>query len=301
MKTLCAVFAAVFAGVLCAQTSVNVTGNVGDTEEDFYLYNVDFGGASQTIDLTLTIAATSGTSGLAADLVDLEEMCLNGSATGVLSDFDAATGTITIMMSATYTGVVQFALSIATDSENGPSPYTGTLAASAGTIAAAGSQTFTIVFETQQTLLGRAQRFLTNPLAGGVITRDFTVNFGAAAHAVTFYAQSVVFGNATFSFYEISAAGAELLLGTLTDDDEANLTTGSRSGSVRIRVRINATNANPKIWTCVFPGTVTVTGAASSGGGGKDKDGCVAGSGSAALPAALAFLFAAVRRRRMNH
>lgn len=300
MKNCIAALLAVFlAGVLGAQGSVNLTGSVGDTEDDFFLVAVDFGGVAQAIDITLTIGATGGTAGLSADLVDLTELCANGSATGVESDFDPGTGTMVLMMSPTYTGVMEFAVALQTDGIGPASPYSGTFAVSAGSVSILASAKYPITPGLVQTMVGRAVRFGFEPGGATTNARDFIIDAGPTPRTVTFFALSFIFApSATFQIYEISEAGAEQLLATLTDDDEANPTTSTRSGQVRIRVRITAPSGGAYIWQCVMPTGVPVQNASSGGGGGgKKDDGCAASAGAAALPLAPLLLLAARRRR----
>jgi hypothetical protein len=101
----------------------NFSGTVADDQARFILLDVDFGGTAQSIDITVTAQATGGASGLDVDLIDMDELALNGSAAAIESDFDAGTGTITLMMTTPmYSGVHQFVLDIETDGSNGPSP-----------------------------------------------------------------------------------------------------------------------------------------------------------------------------------
>lgn len=303
MRTaLVVILAILFSGMLAAQDTENLAGNVGDSEQDYFLFNIDFAGG-QTINITLTIAATGGMSGLAADLIDLDEMCTNGSATGVESDFDAGTGTITLTMSPNLAGMHEFVVAIETDSSNGPSPYSGTLSIDAGTMTLTGSSTYGVVFGVQQTLMARAQRFVFNPGGAATTTQDFVINVGSTPRTVTFYIQAILVSGTgcTTTVYEIDGAGAEQLLTTLTNDDEANPTTSMRSGQVRLRVRLAAGSGGAFVWTASMPTGVAVVGAYTSGGGGggkKDNGGCSASGGSAALPVALALLCIAARRRR---
>lgn len=294
LATICAIL--VLGGNLTAQDSLNITGNVGDLDFEFLLYEIDFGGASQTIDLTLTIGATGGMSGLAADLIDLDALAASGSATGIESDFEFGTTQMVLNMSATHTGVVQFAVALETTDVNGPSPYSGTLAISAGSIVFVSRQTLGLEFNQLQFIQGRAVRFAANPVGNATFAHDITLNFGTTPQAITFYTNAFAFGTADFEFIEITETGTESLLGTLNNGGEANFTTSSRSGNVNIRVRIVATSADPKVWTCVFPSSVAFVPRGSGGGGGGGKDGCTVAAGGSLAPFVMLLLLA--RRRR---
>lgn len=276
-------FAALAAGALNAQATENLNGTVPDDADHVYLIEVDFGGAASSITLTLNISATSGTSGLDVALVDLDELAQNGSATGVQSDFDAGTGLITLtMVTPSYSGVRQFSVNIGTDSSNGSSPYTGTLATNdlpPGAIVEAGLRVWPYV-SGYSVIFDRAARNVIENTAPGTFTRDVSLDFGAGTQAATFYVQSFsFFSDGTVQVFEIDTGGAEVLLGTLTLnsgtgwEEEANLTTSARTGPVTIRVRVNAADVL-YFWTLVVPDFVTVNAPPKKKGGGGDDGGC---------------------------
>lgn len=279
--------ACLFAGALSAQATISIGGTVNDNEQDLYLYDVDFGTPGQSITLTLTIAATGGSSGLDATLVDMDELAQNGSATGTASDFNAGTGTITVNMTTpTYSGVHQFAVMLVTDSSNGPSPYSGDLSTTSlntGDITLAG---FTTLPDTPgyEDLLGRGARYVIQNSATGTFTRDLQVDFGTVAQAITFFFQGFSLGgDGTMEVHEVLGGGTENLLQTVTLNsttgwgEEYNPTTSSRSGSVTLRIKIIATDTNFYFWQLVVPGTVTSIAPSSSKKGGGDDGGCSTG------------------------
>ena len=299
MKLISALLLSVLlAGALSAQGSVNLGGSVNEDEQDFFLLEVDFGSTAQTITITVSIAATGGAAGLDVTLVDLDELCANGSALGIDSDFDPGTGTITLTMTPNRSGVSEFAVSVATD-DAGTSPYAGTFSVDAGSATLSTSATYPFVLGVQQTFLARAQRFLLEAQAAINITQDFVIDVGATARTVQFYVESIAFGSGSFLVYEIDANGTEQLLTTLVGFDEANPTTSMRSGQVRLRIRTVAGSSGLYAWTCAMPTGVVVLGAYKSGGGGKKDEGCVAVAGAPLMPGALALAgLAAFRRRR---
>ncbi len=309
MRAIAILLALAFAGAAAAQT-VNFSGTVQDDQARFYIFDVDFGAVAQSITLDVTAQASSGASGLDISFIDLDELALNGSANGVESDWDVGTGALNVSMTTPmYDGIRQFVLDVQTDSTNGPSPYTGSITVSAGTITQTGSTLQTVNFDgNARRLFDRGVQLYGQTGAAAQINREFRVDFGAVDQSITFYAISLAFGDSAISYYEVDANGDEQLLGTHSGtglwQDEQNFTTSTRSGIVKFRVKVNVTDPTGALftWTCTFPGTVTVvgTGSGGGGGGGGSDDGCAAvpASGGAAALVALLPLAAWLRRRR---
>ena len=287
---IAALVACAFAGALSAQATININDSVSDMNERLFKFDVDFGPTAQSVTVTLTIQATSGTSGLDVNLVDLDELAANGTTNAIANDFDSGTGSMTLNLTTpTYSGVHQFAVQLRTDSGVGTSPFNGDLGASAlatGAITQTGS--LTIPFGTGYfDLLDRGGRNVIQNTAAGTFTRDVQVDFGSVPQAITFWVQAIYFEDGTLEIYEVPAAGGETLLNTLTLntgngwEDEINLTTSIRSGIVTLRFKIQATMANFHIWQLILPGVVaSVSSGGGSGGGGGDGGGCSTGDHS---------------------
>lgn len=277
---------ALLAGVLSAQASANLNATVNDDEEDLYLFNVDFG-AMQTATIEVNIAATSGSSGISVNLVDLDELASNGTANAIATGANASATPVVVSLSPTYAGVHQFAVQVITDSLNGPSPYTGTISAStlaAGGVTLAGATTLPAAAGYYD-LLGRGAREVIQNAASGTFSRDTPVDFGSTPQAITFWVQGIAFvSDATVEVFEVTTGGTESLLGTLTLnatnnlEDEANLTTSMRSGTVILRVKVTASAAGLHIWQMTLPDQTT-SNPTPGGGGGTGSGGGGGGGG----------------------
>lgn len=283
---------ALFMPSLAAQVTLNISGNVPDDQEDFFLVSINFGSTPQSIALQLDISATSGTAGLEVDLIDLEELCVAGEAAGTVEDWDAGTGLITLnMTTGTYSGIVEFGITVVTDSA-GNSPYTGTLTAaslSAGDLVLTSTQTLDYSnLEFYARIFDRGARQLREHAAGAATTtRDIRVDFGAVPQSVQFWVQGIGFGDGSIEVLEVGTGGATTLLDTLTGtgvwSDEGNLTSSTRSGVVTFRIRMITAAAGVSGYTIIMPQTVSVLKNKSGGGGGDDGGCSTSGSPSAWL------------------
>lgn len=308
MRTLGLMFLLLLMPALAAQATLNIAGTVGDNEEEFIRVGVDFGTGPVSVTLSLTIQATGGSSGLDVEIIDAEELAANGSATAIAGDSDTGTGMLTInLVTGSYSGIVDFIISIETDSASGNSPYSGTLSAAAlatGALTNLGIDSVPYSpFPVAEQIFNRGARHAVEHTSADTTERNFTLDFGGMGQAVTFWIQGVSFGNATISVYEIDGGGAEQLLASQVDPGlfgaENNPTTSVRSGIVTIRVRMTSPGAAAVIgYTLVFPSSVTITGASGGdgggggGGGGGDDGGCSTNAGSSGLLALLAGLSA---------
>lgn len=299
---------ALFVPALAAQATLNISGDVPDDQEDFFLVSINFGSTPQSIALQLDISATSGTAGLEADLLDLEVVCTSGEAAGTVEDWDAGTGLITLnMTTGTYSGIVEFGITVVTDG-TGSSPYSGTLTApslSAGDLVLTSTQTLDYGnLEFYARIFDRGARQLREHAAGAATTtREIRVDFGAVPQSVQFWVQGIGFGDGSIEVLEVGTGGATTLLDTLTGtgvwSDEGNLTSSTRSGVVTFRIRMITAAAGVSGYTILMPQSVTVLKTKSGGGGGEDGGCSTSGSGSAwlGLVALLGVLVTGLRVR----
>ncbi|MBZ0134766.1 MAG: hypothetical protein K8I27_00165 [Planctomycetes bacterium] len=275
------------AAAVNAQASLPFAGNVRADETEHVLFEVDFGGAHQSITLDLAISTTSAAGGLDVALIDLDELALNGTATSTDTGFNPGAGAINVsLVTPSYMGVHQFMVSVETFGATGSSDFSGTMTAAAlnpGAITESG-RTVIPYLTGYYDLLGRGARFAALSTGAGTVSTDVNVNFGSVDQAITLWVQAEAFTAGTVEVYEVLPAGTENLLGTLTlsgtFEDDDNLTTSPRNGTVTLRVKIVATSANQFIWHVVLPGTVaSIAPPKKSGGGKSDSGGCSTSDG----------------------
>jgi hypothetical protein len=286
-----------------------VLGLASLTNEEAFLINVNFGGSAQSIDLTLNIAAVTGTSGLAVTFTDYDRLAASGTVDAEVAGTDPATGTISLTLTTpAYDGVHQFKVSVRPATPTGISPFAGTVSAAlpAGSITLGGHVSAGTDTEPIQMLFDREVRYAAlTPTAFTPIVREFEVDFGATAHAETFFAEGGSLGPGQVMVAELIPGGGEnafpALSGTVAWLNNANYTTTSRSGKVRFRVTLTPGMALPSGWRCVFGPDSSIKGTppmlpppGTDTGGDKDSPGCTAGAGIAPLP----LLALAARRRR---
>ncbi|MBX3459966.1 MAG: hypothetical protein KF696_08365 [Planctomycetes bacterium] len=311
MKAFVAILAVCACASLPAQDQLAVSGTVADGFERAILVNVNFGGAPQSLTLTLNIAATSGSAGLDVELIDLDELAANGSTAATVEDSDPGTGNIMLTLpTGNYSGTRQFAILVYTNT-NGTSPFSGTLSEATlapGSMTLAGQVTNNVsAVPARQTLFDRSARHVVEHPGARTTTSDVRVNFGGGTQAVTFWVSAITFaGDTTVQVYEIDSTGAEQLLGSTVasglGSSEINVSSSARTGNVTFRFKIITPGASiVSAYWAVFPGTVSVSGFAGGGGGGGDKGSCTttgAGSGWLAVAGTLAALVLGLRLYR---
>jgi hypothetical protein len=300
-------------GSLAAQASVNVSGSATTTTDRFVLLNVDFGSTAQTLQLEVGIAATTGTAGLRIVLRDLDAYAANTATSTWTSGFSFDTSPINIShTTASYSGVRQFMLQV-NPFQDGNVQFAGTVTANAlptGAITIADQNSFTTSnFEPAQKIFDRMIRYGVFTSSTINIVRDFDVDFGATTQAVTFGMEASSLGSGTVRVFDVTSDVSELHTFVLpgTGVHRFNVTTGQRSGTVRLRVQIEP-DGGAYGWTLVFPqeapvlGNVSGTGGGSSGptgGGGGGSSGCTAGAPGVPLLIGVLGLVAIRLRRRV--
>ena len=282
MRFICFMLVVLCGSSLAAQASIPLSGTVSGTDQRAQIVSVDFGAAPQSLQLDVSIAATSGTSGLGCGLFDLEAVAATGTAGAVEFGDDTGTGTITYSLTTgTYSGVVEFMVVTATESGLGTSPYTGTLSCatlSTGDITAGSTQTIANPMNSTVNVLGRLR--IGNRTLTGVHTEEFDVDFGSSAQSITFFMQGRGDASGSIEIVELDSGGSPLtpfsVSGTGSWFNEGNPTSTSRSGIVRFRLTATPSAAGEFDWTLIFPMSVTV-GGGGGGGGGDDDEGCSTG------------------------
>lgn len=211
-------------------TQITVTGTLAASERRIHRITIDFGATA--VDQVLQLLALTETGGPNTAVVDRSEVTTNGSATGI------APGVPWTLP--THSGSHDI-LVVVEEDDGGSDTYTYTLgmavlpgAITTATQLSSRDDPMVVQFDIGVQGVGLAP-------SGGSRTVEVLVDFGTVAHTATFFAQANgdVAGSVTVS--EMLANGTASVLGTLSSasaswNDEANLTTSSRSGVVRLRL-----------------------------------------------------------------
>lgn len=125
----------VFGGALAAQSSETLNGSVPGDRRLTYLYEVDFGGSTQSWTLNVSLN-TNAFTGLAINLIDVDGLA--GSAQTNPTSIDSAvvtgSGTAAATLNGSYSGVRCFAIEIETAQGTTASDYDGSITVSVGTV-----------------------------------------------------------------------------------------------------------------------------------------------------------------------
>jgi len=258
----------VAAGSAFAQATSPVNGTLAAGEERFHSFTIDFGSTPTSHVITLSVTSSSGTAGIEAFVGDLDELAANGFVTGGNNGSDPGTTTVNVTLTTpVYTGVHTFIVNISEYSVSGGMTYTGTI--SSGTLGTTAITAGTTVLRAPQAarpsveiLFGRVV-LIESSLSSSGGAFDVLVNFGGTAQAITFWSQADADDTGTMQPQEILASGAASNLGaavswTGSGGGEANRTTSSRSGNVRLRLQYTSASGMDVNSALVVPSTVSL-------------------------------------------
>jgi hypothetical protein len=298
------------AGGLTAQTSANVNGSVPDNFVHLFKLVVDHGASATTVDVMVSIN-TTGTSGLSVGLLDLDEWAVLSGAGFSEGDFVSGAGTVMFTLALpSRAGVHELILSVETNDIGPASPYTGTATVSAGTIVQGGFVAHPYEFAGTRVTFGRVIEYYREFSGSGVVTMDFVLDYGPAAHTTVFAANLGAGAVTQLRLLDMGAMPpAELLVEPAvgsTAFSTASHTTASHTGKVPFRFEVTRNGGTGGAQAFfVLSADVTLDSVTDSltprgGGGGKKGNDCAVGAGgpAGAMPAALMCLWALVRSKR---
>lgn len=274
---------------------LNFSGSLSADQERAYLVQLDYGANSTSY--TLSIAAATSTGSVDVLLIDLNELAANGSSQAIGS-FDASSVQLPV-----ESGLFEFMVLVMEDgSSSATYDFTVEVPVAQSAFVQLGSKTLN---EPQSftNLFDRAVEADVSFSGAGTRTYEFNVDFGAVAHSAEVYLRGDGTGDGPIELFEVTSGGTNSLVASIAGmgglDDEANGTTGVRTGVVKFRVVVTATGAQDFSFSVVFDDTVAVS-LIKKKGDDKEDDGCSTGTGNTgwlALLGLLAALGAASRLR----
>jgi len=297
------------AGVLCAQSSVPISGNVADDRAHYFLLDVDQGSPAGPVDVTVSLTGGAA-SGLIVSLYDLDEWAALGPNYFNQSLLFGPGSLNVVLTLPSRTGVHQVLVWIETSGSGPTQPYTGSASVNAGTVAQAGFEEHPVTFIASRNVLGRYIPCIL-PLTGTSMTWvDVTLDFGPGGTSADLYV--MVFTQTAGQKYRLLNLSAsppaeifsvDAVSGHVLDEQSFNL--GPHTGQVTFRIEItkNGSDGFASAEIVVGPGVTlanvaVVNPSGASAGSPKSSDCAVSPGAPASVGVALLAAWAAGRRRR---
>lgn len=236
-----------------ALTQIAATGSLTANQGRVHRFAVDFGTGATRLSLMPNVVTSTGSVDFA--LIDRTELAAFGAATGVANGVPYLTGS--------HSGVHDILITV---EENGGAAATYDVSLFVAVLPAAVTATTQTYMTTDRffNMFDIATRGSQDSTVGTPSASEFLVDFGTTPQAVTFFVNGQGDVTGDISVYEVTTAGTGTLLGAPlggagTWNDQANYTTSSRSGLVRIRLVGNpGSGTMTGKFTCVFPKTASV-------------------------------------------
>ena len=280
-----------------AYSQFTVTGSLVADGETLHHFTVDFGATANTVMVQFSNFVDTGS--FDAAFFNPDDLATGGMAAGVIP----LTSEVLFLSGQ---GVTDFLFSL-NENSGAAATYDITVDVSVapGGLSLVESKTFGAT-RPFQSLFGLAVVGDESPTGAGTITREFNVDFGGTLHTADIWFQCDGPTGVTAELFEISSGGSPVSLSTLAPagtNAEANVTSSSRTGTVKFRIEITTTGAADVSFAVVFDSTVTVAsfGPGGGGGGGGSDSSCSTGTEQGwalLLLAAMSAVAVALRTRR---
>lgn len=294
--------ALLWAPVLCAQTSLPLSGTAPDTRIRTFLFELDLGAGAQPYTVTANLN-TSAPSGLTVRLIDLRGYAADAtpSSSFVNQQVVAGAGTANCALSGNASGLRCFAVEVR-PTGSGTSDFSGSFNATAGAATLTAQDQVVVGSTTLQLQVGKLATW-SRAVGGGQTPQGLELNFGAVSQtvAVRFEAQGA--GLSKIDVYDNTGGSATLLTTFSASGGTINQTTVlllTHSGVATLRVNTHSPSGGNVTWRLSVPCSVTLGVPGSNDSKVDESDSCTASSrpGPWLVLAVLPALLAALRRRR---
>jgi hypothetical protein len=270
------------AAPLAAQDSETLNGSVPADRRITYLYEVDFGGASQAWTLNVSLN-TNASTGLAITLIDIDAFAASAqpSPTSIDSGVVAGVGTASATLNGNYSGVHCFAIEIETAQGATASDYDGSITSNGGAIALLEEDQFVLSASGLKTSVGHFAFWDGTVSPGATVALSLELNFTTGG--TYFFRLEGIGTNIEKIEFIDTTGGTGVVLATYTNPSAGDITAvpmnHNGKASMRINVKAVPTNAGSASWAITSPCAVTLKLVGVDEEGAESK-GCSTGEGS---------------------
>ena len=289
-------------GALAAQSSETLNGSVPSDRRLTYLYEIDFGGSSQSWTLNVSLQ-TSASSGLAINLIDVDALAASAQSnpTSIDSTVLAGTGTASVTLNGNYSGTHCFAVEIETAQGTTASDYDGTITASVGTVSFVEQDQF-VISASGLKLAVKKFAFWSGSVPPGQ-TKAYSLELDFGNRQTAFLRLEGIGNNIDKIEFLDTTGGTATILATFNNPTAGKIAavpmTHSGAASLRINVQAQIGATGSASWVVNAPCAVDLglVGVPDGDGGSND---CSTGEGQGMLMllAMLAALAVGIRLRR---
>lgn len=287
-------------GALAAQSSENLNGSVPGDRRLTYLYEVDFGGSTQSWTLNVSLN-TNAFTGLAINLIDVDGLA--GSAQTNPTSIDGAAitggGTVAATLNGSYSGVHCFAIEIETAQGTTASDYDGSITASVGTVSFIEQDQFVKSAQGLKLAVGKFAFWSGTVPPGATRAYSLELDFGSS-HTAFFRLEGIGTGIQKIEFIDTTGGSADILATFINPgagDIAAVPMTHSGKATMRVNVQSQIGVTGSASWIVNAPCSVDMglVGVPDGDGGSSDCSTGESRGGWLILLAALAALAVPIR------
>ncbi|MCA8913730.1 MAG: hypothetical protein KDB82_18745 [Planctomycetes bacterium] len=294
---------AAFAGGLAAQNSDNLSGSVPPDRRITYLYQVDFGGSSQSWTLNVSLN-TNAASGLVVRLIDIDAFASSAlvNPTSINEGSVLGNGTASATLNGTYADVHYFAVEIETAQGSTSSDYSGSITTSVGAVGFLKQDQLILSVNGIKLEVDHFAFWNNSVPQNSTVASSLELDFGAISHTEFIRLEGIGTSIQKIEFID-TTGGTGTVLATFSNPTSGQVTavplTHSGKATLRINVQSSTTSAGSATWAITTPSDVSMSLVGVPDGGGSDNN-CSTqeGTGWLILLGLGAALLATLRLRR---